>query len=332
MTATPWKAPKLDAKLKIAIHDKMVLSRATEEMLIRMMRTGHGYFWIGGPGEEGFNVPLGLLTKKGHGPDYDYLHLHYRSSATILAMGSEPIDMLRQMRSTATDPYSKGRNFVNHFAIKPWNVVPVTPTIETQYATVIGTAHMQRRHGGDGLSYVTGGDAGSAEGDFWTCMNWSTRPDHELPVLILLTQNQFGISTPSSQTQNNRHLNERANGFGIRNASVDGNDPIASFHAIVEAMEYVRHERKPYCLQANVSRLYGHSSSSGANRYDEPDCIAPYEQRLIRENLMTQAEIQAVWDKHNAQLAEDLQKVIAEPMPGKEHVLQHVWHEGPAGN
>ena len=101
---------------------------------------------------------------------------------------------------------------------------------------------------------------------------------------------------------------------------------------IAEAMDYVRHERKPFCLQANVSRLYGHSSSSGANRYDEPDCIGLYEQRLIRENLMTQAEIQAVWDKHNAQLSADLQKVAAEPMPGKEHVLQHVWHEGPAGN
>lgn len=324
---TVWKAPKLTDSVKIAIHDRMVLGRATEEMLIRMMRTGHGYFWIGGPGEEGFNVPLGMLVKRGFGPDFDYLHLHYRSSATVLAMGSDPIDILRQMRSTATDPYSKGRNFVNHFAIKAWNIVPVTPTIETQHVTAIGTAIVQQRHGGEGLTLVTGGDAGSAEGDFWSCMNWATRPEAELPILVVLAQNQFGISTPASQTQNTRNLNDRANGFGIRNRAVDGNDPIAAYEAIAEAMAYVRSERRPYVLQANVSRLYGHSSSSGANRYDEADALGLYEQRLMKENLLTQAEIQTVWDKHNALLADGLKKVIEEPMPGKENVLQHVWHE-----
>lgn len=327
-----WTAPLLDDARRIAIHDRMVLSRATEEMLIRMMRTGHGYFWIGGPGEEAFNVALGFLLKQGHGPEFDYLHLHYRSSAIALTMGAAPIDILRQMRSTATDPYSKGRNFVNHFAIKAWNIVPVTPTIETQYVTVAGTAWMQRRHGGDGISIVNGGDAGSAEGDFYSCLNWATRPGQELPVLILVMQNEYGISTPASQTQNTHHLNERANGFGIPNACVDGNDPIASWHAIAAAMQYVRTERRPYCLQANVSRLYGHSSSSGANRYDEPDCVALYEAQLVADRLMTRAEIQAVWDRHNALLAAELQKVIAEPMPDKSHVLQHVWHDGPAGN
>jgi 2-oxoisovalerate dehydrogenase E1 component alpha subunit len=301
-------------------------------MLIRMMRTGHGYFWIGGPGEEGFNVPLGLLLKKGHGPDYDYLHLHYRSSAIVLTMGAAPIDILRQMRSTVTDPYSKGRNFVNHFAIKRWNIVPVTPAIETQYVVAPGTAHVQRRHGGSGLSIVNGGDAGSAEGDFWSCMNWSTRPGHELPVLILLAQNKWGISTPATQTQNTLNLNERANGFGIRNQCVDGNDPIASYHAIREAMQYIREERKPYVLQANVSRLYGHSSSSGASRYDEPDCLQLYEQRLVRDGLMTEAEQKAVWDRWQAHLGDALKQVVTEPMPGKDDVLTHVFYDGPAGN
>jgi len=113
-----YSSPPLSPQLLVQMHDLMVKARSTEEMLIRMMRTGHGYFWIGGPGEEAWGVALGMLVKKGYGPDFDYLHLHYRSSAVILAMGGEPIDILRQMRATATDPYSKGRNIVNHFAIK----------------------------------------------------------------------------------------------------------------------------------------------------------------------------------------------------------------------
>src|SRR5580765_1083395 len=154
---------------KKKIYRLMVKSRALEERLIKMSKSSDGYFWIGGPGEEAFSVPLGLLIKKGEGLDYDYLHFHYRNSGTILAMGGEMIDTIRQMASKATDPYSGGRNFTNHYAIKKWNVMPITPTIETQYSVAPGTALAQLRHGGEVITIVTGGDAGTAEGDFWLC-------------------------------------------------------------------------------------------------------------------------------------------------------------------
>src|ERR1700685_4597716 len=67
----------------LQIHRHMVRARVMEERLIKMSKSGEGYFWLGGPGEEAFNVPLGLLIKKGFGPDFDFLHLHYRSSATM---------------------------------------------------------------------------------------------------------------------------------------------------------------------------------------------------------------------------------------------------------
>ena len=319
--------PPLTPERKVAMHDLMVKARATEEMLIRMMRTGHGYFWIGGPGEEAFGVPTGMLVHKGEGPDFDYLHLHYRSSPLVLAMGAEPIDLMRQMRSTATDPYSKGRNFVNHFAIKRWNVVPVTPTIETQYVVALGTGRVQRRHGGKGLSIITGGDAGTAEGDFASCLNWATRPGEELPLLILVAQNFYGISTPAGQVQASPDIAQRAAPFGIPHRVIDGNDPVLAYEALAEAMDYIRTERKPFCLQGNVSRLYGHSSSSGAQRHAERDCVLEYEQRLQDEDLMTKAEIEAVWQRWQTLLQEGLAQVIQEPMPGKEHVLQHVFYE-----
>jgi len=173
----------------------MVKTRTAEERCIQMFKTADGWFWIGAPGEEAFGVPLGLQVKKGEGLDHDYLHLHYRSSPILLAMGAEPIDMIRQMAGKATDPYSQGRNFVNHFAIKKWNVVPMSPVIEVQYSIATGTALAQKRHGGDGITIVNGGDAGTHEGDFATCMIWSTRPKQELPVLILVMNNGYGIST-----------------------------------------------------------------------------------------------------------------------------------------
>src|SRR5476651_589892 len=122
----------LSPELLLKLHGLMVKARVLEDRLITMYKQGDGYFWIGGPGEEAFNVPLGMLVDKGQGIDHDYLHLHYRSSGTLLAMGADPVDSLRQMRNVATDPYSKGRNFAGHYSVRAWNIVPVSSPIEVQ--------------------------------------------------------------------------------------------------------------------------------------------------------------------------------------------------------
>src|SRR5207302_2266798 len=244
----------------------IVRARAMEERMIKMSKSGEGYFWIGGPGEEAFNTALGLQVKKGEGPQFDFLHMHYRNSATLVAMGMPLLDGIRQMAMRATDPHSRGRNFPGHFAKREWNVMPITSVIEVQHVMAPGTALVQKRLGGDGITIVTGGDAGAAEGDFASCMIWSTRPVNEVPVLMIVMNNGWGISTPACSQHSEKHIIDRGKAFGIPGEVVDGNDPIASWHAIQRAMEYCRTKRKPCMLEATVSRLYGHSSSSGAHR------------------------------------------------------------------
>ena len=129
----------------LEIHRLMALGRAMEERMIKMSKSGQGYFWIGGPGEEAFNVCLGLQVKKGCGPAFDFLHLHYRNSAALVAMGMPVVEGLRQMAMKATDTHSMGRNFIGHFSVRDWNVVPVTSVIEVQYTMAPGTALVQKR-------------------------------------------------------------------------------------------------------------------------------------------------------------------------------------------
>src|SRR5437868_8203041 len=118
-------AEHLSADRSLQIYRVMVRARAMEERMIKMSKSGEGYFWIGGPGEEAFNACLGVQVKKGCGPDYDFLHLHYRNSATLVAMGMPLLDGIRQMGMTRTDPHSMGRNFAGHYAYRDWNVIPV---------------------------------------------------------------------------------------------------------------------------------------------------------------------------------------------------------------
>lgn len=306
----------LPADRVLQIHTLMVRARKLEERMIKMSKSGEGYFWIGGPGEEAFNVCLGLQVKKGRGPDYDYLHLHYRNSATMLAMGMEPIDAIRQMAMTRTDPHSMGRNFVGHFARRDWNVLPVSSVIEIQYTMAPGTALVQKRHGGDGISIVVGGDAGTAEGDFASCMIWSSRPGQKLPVLMIVMNNRWGISTPAASQHAEQHIIDRGKPFGIPGDVLDGCDPVASWHGIARAMEHCRRERGPYMLEALVSRLHGHSSSSGAVRVDnEPDCVGLLEQRMLESGIADEAHIREVHHREEAAIEDALQQALREPRP-----------------
>ena len=316
----------LDAALQLKMHELMLTTRLLEERLIRMYKQGDGYFWIGGPGEEAFNVPLGLLVRKGRGLDYDYLHLHYRSTGTLLAMGADPVDSLRQMKNTATDPYSGGRNFAGHSSRRAWNVVPITSPIEVQYSVAPGTAMAQKRAGSQGITIVQGGDAGTAEGDFATCLIWSSRPGAELPLLMLVTNNGWGISTAASTQHGEQYIADRGKAFGIRTRVINGNDAEETYHELKEAMDYVRTERRPFLLEARVSRLYGHSSASGANlARHEDDCLAQFEQKIEERGLRTRAEMDGMRERISRELLDASRRVVEEPQPEGSTVWDHIF-------
>jgi 2-oxoisovalerate dehydrogenase E1 component alpha subunit len=322
------RAAALPDSILLSMHDTMLTARVLEERLIRMQKQGDGYFWIGGPGEEAFNTALGLLVKKGRGLDHDFTHLHYRSSATLLAMGGDPVDALRQMRMLATDPFSGGRNFVGHYSVRAWNMCPITSPIEVQYSIAIGTALAQRRPGCTGITIVQGGDAGSAEGDFASCLVWSSRPGFELPILMIVTNNQWGISTHASTQHGERHVSDRGKPFGMRTKVIDGNDPVTSYFELEEAIDYVRTERKPMVLEAMVSRLYGHSSSSGSNyNEEEPDCLKNLEARLHERGLRTLEESAAMRERLFAELQDASRDLKNEPTPKPEDIWKHVFAE-----
>ncbi|MFM7149144.1 MAG: thiamine pyrophosphate-dependent dehydrogenase E1 component subunit alpha [Gemmataceae bacterium] len=300
----------------LEIYRIMVRTRAMEERMIKMSKSGQGHFWIGGPGQEAFNTVLGLQVKKGEGPDFDYLHLHYRDSATLVAMGMPIIEGIRQMAMRATDTHSLGRNFISHWAKREWNIVPVTSVIEVQYAIAPGTALVQKRLSKDSLTIVTGGDAGTSEGDFASCLIWTSRPRQELPVLIVVTNNGYGISTPACSQHGEKHIIDRGKGFGIPGEVVDGNDPIASWHAVSRGMEYCRKHRKPFMIEAMLSRLYGHSSSSGALRdSSQPCCIQLFEKKLLEGGYIDPVQIECVHDEARAEVEEAVNQVMQEPQP-----------------
>lgn len=317
---------KLSAEKLVKIHDTMVKTRALEERLIKMYKQSDGYFWLGGPGEEAFAIPLGMNGKIGQGVDYDFWHLHYRSSGILMPMGLDPMDVIRQMKNVATDPFSGGRNFCNHLSVREWNVVPITSTIETQYLTSIGSAIAQKRESKDSMTIVTGGDAGTAEGDFAGALVWSSRPGNELPLFMIVTNNQWGISTAACTQHGDKVIADRGKAFGIKTRLINGLDVEESYFAIQEAMSYIRTERKPFLMEAKVTRMYGHSSATGANLIaGEEDPIATFEAQLAAAGILSPKQAGEIRDRYNAEMLDMAKRVKEEPMPDPSTIYDHTF-------
>ncbi len=317
---------KLPEGLLLQMHQLMVKSRVLEERLIKIYKAGDAYFWIGAPGEEAWGVPMGLLAQKGQGPQFDYLHLHYRGTPTLVAMGMSMVDSIRLIMNRATDPCTGGRNFSGHYCFPQWNVVPVSSPIEIQYSSCLGTALIQKQKKSKGITIVSGGDAGTAEGDFASCLVWSSRKGQELPVLITVQNNGWGISTPFEGQHGEKEIADRARAFNIRARVVNGNDPIESYLALQEEMAYIRSTGKPSFIEARVSRLYGHSSASGANFItQELDPVKDFEKKLLAWDLLSENELKEIWRKFDEEARDAMEKVRQEPAPTPESVWDHVF-------
>lgn len=322
----PDKFGGLNKELLENMHHLMVKSRVLEERLIKIYKTGEAFFWIGAPGEEAFGVPLGMLTKKGQGPSYDYLHLHYRGTPTLIAMGMNPEDSIRLIMNKKGDVCTGGRNFSNHYCFPEMNVTPVSSPIEVQYGIALGTARAQKRNGGGGVSIVTGGDAGTAEGDFASALIWSSRPKDELPMLMTVQNNGWGISTSYNEQHGETKISDRGKAFGIKSLTINGNDPVEAYINLKESFDYIRKEQKPVLLEAYTSRLYGHSSASGASLIPGiEDPLKTFEERLLIADMIKAKEVKALYERYEKEFMSMFRKIQKEEGPTADSIWDHTF-------
>ena len=237
------------AELALTIFRQMLRTRALEERSIKMSKSGEAYFWIGGPGEEAFNVCLGLQIHKGFGPAFDYTppalsqrRRHARDGHADDRPHPPTGDALRPIRTRRAATSSATTR------VKEWNVVPVTSVIEVQFAMAPGTALVQKRHG---LEPRRGrGDHGRGRrrgrhrgGRLRALPELDARgPGNELPVLMMRHQQPLRHLDRPATEHGEQHVADRAIPYGIRGETVDGNDPVVIWNAIDRAMRYCRRE------------------------------------------------------------------------------------------
>jgi 2-oxoisovalerate dehydrogenase E1 component alpha subunit len=151
----------------------------------------------------------------------------------------------------------------------------------------------------------------------------------ELPLLIIVTNNEWGISTAARTQHGEKRISDRGKAFGMETKTISGNDPEVSYRELKKAMEYVRTERRPFLLEVHVSRLYGHSSSSGANFISEEiDPLAEMEKTIEQRGILSRGQMDSLREKHTQALLEATKLVRKEPQPEGGSIYDHVFQEG----
>jgi 2-oxoisovalerate dehydrogenase E1 component alpha subunit len=256
---------------------------------------------------------------------------YYRSLAAVLAFGMTPYHAFLSALARAEDPTSGGRQMPAHYGLAPRILTSGSP-VATQIPHATGAALASKIRGDGGVSIVYFGDGASSKGDFHEGLNFAAI--HKLPAIFVCENNHFAISVPSSKQMAVRSVADRAVGYGMFGASVDGTDPLAVYHAVKEAADRARAGEGPTLIESNVVRLTPHSSDDDDRRYRSEsdreearhhDPINVFGRYLRSHGLVDDATESSIKERVQEQIADALARAEAAPAPAPETAFDHVY-------
>ncbi|MGH8004028.1 MAG: thiamine pyrophosphate-dependent enzyme, partial [Limisphaerales bacterium] len=359
-TVAGWPAEKL-----VAIYRLMYLSRRLDDKEITLKKQNKIFFQISGAGHEAVLVAAGLALR----PGYDWFYPYYRDRGLVLALGMTPTEVLMEATGSAADPNSGGRQMPCHWGHKKLNVVNQSSPTGTQFLQAVGCAKATRYYAEvlgpedrpsnfhpDEITYVSGGDGATSEGEFWEALNFASL--YRLPVLFLIEDNDYAISVPKEfQTAGGSISKLVANFPSLFIKEVDGCDPLKSYEVIKEAERYIRSSALgsesneegrgstgsppraesrggPALVHAHVIRPYSHSLSDVQADYRSPKEIAEENARdpiltfanfLLKEKVLTEAELALLKEEVDAEIDQAADEALASPQPAPETAELYVY-------
>lgn len=339
------KKYKLGKKELIEILENVYTSRKVDDAEITMKKQSKAYFQISGAGHEGILSAAARVLK----PKHDWFLCYYRDRALCLGLGVTPYEMLCQANANVGDKASHGRMMPAHWGHVDLNIVNKSSCTGTQFLQACGLAEAglwykrlteeykikghQDKYFDDEIIYVSTGDGTIAQGEFWEGL--TTAIVNNLPVLFMVEDNGFAISTPTYVQYPEGSISKTLANFpGLQIFTTDGNCPIESFATMTEAANYIRKNRKPALVHASVTRPYSHSLSDDHGMYRTKaelaeeatiDVFNAYPKFLVEAGIITEAEREEVLKKCSANVKEAMDKTLQTPWPDTSTVMDHLY-------
>lgn len=324
--ALPSRRQGVPRGRRVRVLADMLRSREVDRRAGLALRQGMTWFHVSSAGHEALGVLAELLR------DDDLVLPHYRDRALVQARGLDVRGQARDLLGTAGS-HSAGRAMSSHFSHRPGNVFSLASPTGSQCLPAVGAAWSTRLRGeGDALVVCSMGEAGTRQGEFFEALAFAL--ERRLPVVFLVADNGYGISTPTAR------LSPRALGLLPAEATrtVAGWDPDAVHAAAVDTLPAVRAGEGPIVLWCELDRLDSHTSSDDQRVYRPRaeldalrDPIACFEQRLLDEGLIDDNWARDTRERLAAEVEEVFDDVARESAAAPDSVLDHVFAaSGPA--
>ena len=303
-------------EVKLALFRLVLKTRMTEDRIIALYRQGQ---ILGGVytsrGLEATPVASAYALEP-----QDYLFPIHRDLGAHLAKGQSVLNIFLQYLGRGNS-LTRGKDSGIHASDPSLNIIGNVSHLGAMIPLAVGAGIGKRMQGEQVVSMTFIGEGGSNVGDFHEGLNFAAVK--KAPFVLVLENNQYAYSTPTSFSYACKRLADRAIGYGIPGLHVDGTDALAVYAVVKEAVERARASEGPSLIECKSMRMMGHSAHDDASYMDKAlleewkkkDPVTSLQKRLIKEGLLTQVEVDRIVEELTEEIEQAAQEALASPAP-----------------
>lgn len=281
-------------------------------MLI-LLRQGRIGKWFSGIGQEAISVGCTLAMQVD-----EYILPMHRNLGVFTTRGIPISRMVAQWQGKASG-FTKGRDRSFHFGTQYYKIIGMISHLGPQLALADGIALADKLSNRKKITLAFTGEGATSEGDFHEALNvaavWN------LPVIFVIENNGYGLSTPTNEQYACDSLIDRAVGYGMEGRRIDGNNLLEVYHTVNELATSMRKDPRPVLLECMTFRMRGHEEASGVKyvpphlfeEWAKKDPVANFERFLIEENLLKPEWIEQIRGVFNKAIDSEVEKAFSEP-------------------
>ena len=294
-------------------YKSILWPRMIEEKMLILLRQGRIGKWFSGIGQEAIAVGSALAMNTG-----EYILPMHRNLGVFTTRGIPLSRLMAQWQGKASG-FTKGRDRSFHFGTQKFKIIGMISHLGPQLALADGLALADVLSKSKKATLVFTGEGATSEGDFHEALNIASV--WKLPVIFLIENNGYGLSTPVSEQYNCKNLVDRAIGYGMEGRQIDGNNLLEVYNTINELATAMRANPKPVLLECMTFRMRGHEEASGIKyvpqvlleQWKAKDPVVNFENYLLDEHILTTEFIANVKSRFTSLMEEETEKAFSEP-------------------
>lgn len=303
-----YKKGKLSNKQLIALYEGLLRPRMIEEKMLILLRQGRISKWFSGIGQEAISVGATMAL------DADELIFTMHRNLGVFTSRNMSMESLFAQWQGKAAGYTKGRDRSFHFGSMEHGIVGMISHLGPQLSLASGVGLHHKLNDEPKVSLAFTGDGATSQGEFHEALNVAAV--WQLPVIFVIENNGYGLSTPVNEQYRCKELVDRAKGYGMKGYSIDGNNIIEVYTTIKRLAASMRKHPEPVFIECNTFRMRGHEEASGTkyvpkalmDMWAKRDPIQNFEDYLLQEGIIDQSFI----DELRASIKKEINQKVEE--------------------